>query len=79
MRRRETDLVSVDVKRRHARIAEKRGHPQAAAINVTSWLGIATLGVLWPLALIWAFMKPFSVISAEPQENQEAWCAKQEG
>jgi hypothetical protein len=39
-------------------IAEKRGHPQAAAINVASWLGLATGGVLWLLALIWAFLKP---------------------
>ncbi len=41
-------------------IAEKRGHPQATAVNVASWLGIATLGLLWPLALIWAFLKPAS-------------------
>jgi hypothetical protein len=39
-------------------IATKRGHPQAAAVNVASWLGIATLGILWPLALIWAFLTP---------------------
>ena len=39
-------------------IARKRDHPQAAAVNVASWLGMATLGVLWPLALIWAFWKP---------------------
>ena len=25
------------------RIAQERGHPQAAAINIASWLGIATL------------------------------------
>jgi len=39
-------------------IATKRGHPQAAAINVASWLGIACGGVFWPLALIWAFTIP---------------------
>jgi hypothetical protein len=39
-------------------IAQKRGHPQATAITVASWLGIATAGLLWPLALIWAFLKP---------------------
>jgi hypothetical protein len=39
-------------------IARKRGHPQAAAITVASWLGVATLGLLWPLALIWAFLQP---------------------
>jgi hypothetical protein len=39
-------------------IARKRGHPQAAAVTVASWLGLATGGLLWPLALIWAFWKP---------------------
>jgi ABC-type dipeptide/oligopeptide/nickel transport system permease component len=53
------------------KIAAKRGHPQAAAINVTSWLGVATLGFLWPVALIWAFLKPVS-LSAKTPENQEA-------
>jgi hypothetical protein len=44
-------------------IASKRGHPQAAAITVAGWLGVATMGILWPLALIWAFLKP---AAAEP-------------
>lgn len=35
------------------KIARKRGHPQADAINVCGWLGLVTLGLLWPLALIW--------------------------
>jgi hypothetical protein len=39
-------------------IARKRAHPQAAAINVADWLGLATGGLLWPLALIWAFLVP---------------------
>jgi hypothetical protein len=34
------------------RIARQRGHPQAAAINVTGWLGLATLGLLWPMVPI---------------------------
>jgi len=34
-------------------IAEKRGHPQVAAIDVASWLGVATLGILGPIALVW--------------------------
>ena len=40
------------------RVARQRGHPQAAAINITGWLGLATLGLLWPIALIWAFATP---------------------
>src|SRR5262245_34983949 len=43
------------------RIARQRAHPQAAAINVAGWLGLATLGLLWPIALIWAFVSPTSV------------------
>jgi multisubunit Na+/H+ antiporter MnhB subunit len=51
------------------RIAQQRGHPQAAAINVASWLGVATLGLLWPLAFIWAFLKPSSAaaVNQEPR------------
>ena len=39
------------------RIAQQRGHPQATAVAVTGWLGLA-LPVLWPVALIWAFLRP---------------------
>ncbi len=45
-------------------IARKRDHPQAAAVNAASWLGVATLGLLWPLAFIWAFYKPPAPASA---------------
>ncbi len=37
------------------RIAAWRGHPNADAVRVAGWLGLLTLGLLWPLALIWAF------------------------
>jgi hypothetical protein len=51
------------------RIAQKRGHPQAAAITAAGWLGIATMGLLWPLAFIWAFLKPSSAgpLLSEPR------------
>jgi hypothetical protein len=39
-------------------IAQKRGHPQVAAVTAAGWLGVATAGLLWPLALIWAYLKP---------------------
>lgn len=38
-------------------IARSRSHPQADAINVCGWLGIVTLGLLWPVALIWAYTR----------------------
>ncbi|QDT36871.1 DUF3302 domain-containing protein [Stratiformator vulcanicus] len=36
-------------------IARKRRHPQADAISVCGWWGAATLGVLSPLAYVWAY------------------------
>ena len=39
-------------------LARKWEHPQAAAVNVAGWIGVATGGLIWPLALIWAFMAP---------------------
>ena len=38
-------------------IASNRGHPQHDAIQVAGWLGVFSLGILWPLALVWAFTK----------------------
>ena len=40
------------------RIARKRGHPQADAINVCGWCGVITMGLLLPLAYIWAYTSP---------------------
>jgi hypothetical protein len=40
------------------RLARKWGHPYASAVNAAGWIGIATGGLLWPLALIWAFAVP---------------------
>jgi hypothetical protein len=37
------------------KIAADRGHPQADAIRVTGWLGLLTMGLLFPIALIWAY------------------------
>ena len=38
-------------------IAKRRGHPQADAINVLGWIGVVTLGLAWPIALIWAYTR----------------------
>ena len=40
------------------RIARQRNHPQAAAINVCGWWGALTLGLLMPVAYIWAYTNP---------------------
>lgn len=38
--------------------ARERGHPQADAINVLSWVGLMFGAVPWVVALVWAYMKP---------------------
>lgn len=38
-------------------IARSRNHPQADAINMCGWMGIITI-VLWPLAMVWAYLVP---------------------
>jgi hypothetical protein len=40
------------------RIAADRGHPQADAIRVAGWLGLPTMGLFFPVALIWAYTRP---------------------
>ena len=42
-------------------IARERGHPQADAINVLGWLGVITLGLAWPIALVWAYTRTGSM------------------
>ena len=39
-------------------IARQRNHPQADAINVCGWWGVITMGLLLPLAFIWAYYDP---------------------
>ena len=40
------------------KIAEKKKHPQAKAIQVLCLLSLAFGGMLWPLAWLWAYSKP---------------------
>ncbi len=40
------------------KVAADRGHPQADAIRVTGWLGLLTMGLFFPIALIWAYTRP---------------------
>jgi len=51
-------VIVVSLGRLPGQLARKWGHPQAAAVNAAGWIGIATGGLLWPLAFIWAFMTP---------------------
>ena len=38
------------------RIAAKRNHPAAQAVNVAGWVTFFTGFVLWPVALVWAYL-----------------------
>ena len=47
------------------RIARSRNHPQADAINVCGWWGVITMGLLLPVAYIWAYTIPRGVQLAD--------------
>jgi len=38
-------------------IAKRRGHRQADAVNALGWIGVVTLGLAWPFALVWAYSR----------------------
>ena len=40
------------------KIARERNHPQAEAISVCGWWGVITMGLLLPVAWIWAYTNP---------------------
>lgn len=40
------------------KIAEKKKHPQTGAIQCLCLLSLVFGGLLWPLAWLWAYMKP---------------------
>ena len=42
------------------RIALSRHHPQAEAINICGWFGAISMGILSPVAYIWAYTKPIA-------------------
>jgi hypothetical protein len=50
-------VVAVYLAMAPGRIAKRRGHPQADAVNLLGWLGLPT-GVLWVAAIVWAYWRP---------------------
>lgn len=40
------------------RIARERNHPHADAISVCGWWGVLTMGLLLPIAYVWAYSNP---------------------
>ncbi len=54
-------------------IAEKRHHPQAAAIQTLCILSLFFGGLLWPLAWLWAYTKPVAHRMAYGTDKAESW------
>ena len=51
-------------------IAKQRNHPQKDAVNVCGWLGLPT-GVLWVIAMVWAFCRTDKGENAHPQAKAD--------
>jgi len=51
-------------------IARQRNHPQAAAINVCGWWGAITMGLLTPIAFIWAYTNSDSTLTGKPKRDR---------
>jgi uncharacterized membrane protein len=51
-------------------IARSRNHPQSDAISICGWMGMFTL-VLWPLALVWAYLKPDKPLAGTSADETE--------
>lgn len=54
------------------RTARARNHPYADAINIAGWVGLIAGGVLWPLALVWAYSTPVITAKIPAQPHGEA-------
>jgi hypothetical protein len=71
-------VVVVNLGRLPGRLARKWRHPQASAINAMSWIGIATGGLLWPIAFVWAFTVPLPGGVAAPTRAARPTSSDQE-
>lgn len=68
-------IIFVSLGQLPGRLARKWGHPQASAVNVAGWIGMATGGLLWPLALIWAFITPSGWDSSRIENDRNGHAA----
>jgi hypothetical protein len=66
-------IIVVKLGQLPGQLARKWGHPQAAAINAASWVGLATGGLFWPVAFIWAFITPTTARpTSGPGDDQQS-------
>jgi len=54
------------------RVAEQKHHPQAAAIQALCLMSLVFGGLLWPLAMLWAYMKPMEFRLARDDDGHPA-------
>jgi hypothetical protein len=51
------------------RVAEEKHHPQASAIQALCLMSLVFGGLLWPLAMLWAYMKPLEFRLARDEDD----------
>ena len=61
------------------RTARARNHPYADAINIAGWVGMIAGGVLWPLALVWAYSTPVITVKIPAQPHGESVAENDQG
>lgn len=61
------------------KIAEKRHHPQKAAIHALCLLSLAFGGLLWPLAWLWAYTKPIGYRAAYGTDKHDDYYLEMAG
>lgn len=53
-----------------ANIAKERNHPQVAAVRAMSWFGLLfTGGILWILAIVWAYLDSSAFLSRNTKHD----------
>jgi hypothetical protein len=57
------------------RIARQRHHLQAEAIRMMGWLGLLTAGIVWGVALVWAYITPKPAPLASPSGEPDSAAA----
>jgi uncharacterized protein DUF3302 len=55
------------------KVAEKRHHPQLAAITTLCLLSLVFGGLLWPIAWLWAYTRPIGYKMAYGTEKHEVY------
>jgi hypothetical protein len=58
-------------------VAEKKHHPQKDAIQVLCLLSLAFGGLLWPIAMLWAYVKPVGYKMAYGRDKHDDYYAEQ--